>query len=188
MSDWHVIAVEGREGDLRAFVSGFLADRQADPTRVVFGDDVGLEHESLHARLRALLKGGHHAVLAPDELAGPLVDAVARGGGNLGLRVVDRHPVASASFALAAEVFSRDVATDIRAALGNLPAGVHFTQHSEQEEEHREEHRGVDLYAPVHRYAYRVRGTLVGPLAGILDVRRRLGDIEAVRLEPLQLA
>jgi hypothetical protein len=187
MSDWHVIVVEGRERDVRAFVSGFLADRRADATAVVFGDDVGLEHESLHERLRALLKGGHHAVLAPDDLAGPLVDAFARGGGTLGLRVVDRHPVASASFAFAAEVFSRDVATDIRAVNRGLPAGVHFTQHSEQEEEHAETH-GVDLYAPVHRYAYRVHGTIAGPLAGILDIRRRLGDIEAVGIEPLHLA
>jgi hypothetical protein len=187
MSDWHVIVVEGHERDLRAFVTGFLADRPAEGTMVVLGDDVGLEHESVHERLRALLKGGHHAVLVPHDVAAPLIEALWHVGSGVGLRVADRHPVADASFAVAAEVFSREVATDLRAVLGDLPAGVHFTQHSEHEEDHAEE-QGVDLYAPVHRYAYRMRGTIAGPLAAILAVRRRLGDIEAARIEPLRLA
>ena len=92
MGNWHVIVVEGSERDLRAFVSGFLADRGADPTRVVFGDDVGLESESLHERLRALLRGGHHALIVPDDLATALGDALVRGGTALGLRIADRHP------------------------------------------------------------------------------------------------
>jgi hypothetical protein len=187
MADWHVIAIEGRERDLRAFVSGFLADRGADPARVVFGDDVGLEHESLHERLRALLRGGHHALLVADDLATALGDALVRGGTALGLRIADRHPIATASFAVAADVYARDVATQIRAVVRALPAGVHLTQHSEHEEEHAE-NRGVELYAPAHHYAYRVRGTLAGPVDGVLAVRRQLGDIEAVRLEPLHLA
>ena len=35
---------------------------------------------------------------------------------------------------------------------------------------------------------YRVNGTLAGPVDGIVSVRRRLGEIEAVRLGPLHLA
>src|SRR6185503_15594362 len=103
MNEWQVIVIEGRERDVRAFVAGFLADRTADPTQVVFGDDVGLEPEPLGARLRGLLRGGHHAVLAPSEPASALADAIAGGGDALGLRVADRHPVAGATFALDAE-------------------------------------------------------------------------------------
>jgi hypothetical protein len=69
MGNWHVIAVEGPERELRAFVSGFLADRKADPSSVVLGDDVGLETGSPGDRMRALLHGGHHALLVPDALA-----------------------------------------------------------------------------------------------------------------------
>jgi hypothetical protein len=185
MGNWHVIVVEGRERDLRGFVSGFLADRGADPTRVVFGDDVGLEQESLHERLRALLHGGHHALIVPDDLAAPLADALARGGTGLGLRIADRHPVATASFGFAAEVYARDVSAQIRAVLGALPAGVHLTRHTEHEEEHAES-KGVELYAPTHHYVHRVSGTLAGPFGEVLAVRRRLADIEAVRLEPLR--
>jgi len=187
MADWYMIVIEGSERDLRAFVSGFLADRGADPARVAFVDDVGLERESLHERLRALLHGGHHALIVPDDLATALIQAFERGGEAHGLRVAHRHPVATATFGFAAEVFARDVSTAIRTVVGALPAGVHATQHSEHEEEHAES-KGVELYAPAHHYAYRVRGVLTGPVEGALNVRRRLADIEAVRLEPLRLA
>ena len=122
----------------------------------------------------------------PHDLAAPLVEALGHVGSRVGLRVADRHPVADASFAFAASVFSRKVATDIRAVVRDLPPGVQVTQDSEDEEEHDEE-QGINLYAPVHRYAYRVRGTIGGPLGDILDIRRRLGEIEAVRIEPLHL-
>ena len=186
MSEWHAIVVEGGEREVRGFVAGFLADRQADPTNVVLGADVGLEHESLVERLRALLKGGHHALLVPHDLAAPLVEALWRVGADVGLRVADRHPIAGARFDLEAEVFSREVATAIRAALGDLPPGVHLEQHAEREEEHAE-HQGVELYAPVHEYTYGVKARVTGSLDGVLDVRRRLDAIEAVAVAALHL-
>jgi hypothetical protein len=187
MGNWHVIVVEGHERDLRAFVAGFLADRGADASRVVFGDDVELEHGSLHERLRALLRGGHHALLVTEDLAAPLGDALERDGSEVGLRVADRHPVNAASFGFAAQVYARDVSAEIRAALRALPPGVHLTQHSEHEEEHAES-KGVELYAPTHHYMYRVNGTVAGPVGEVLAVRRRLADIEAVKLDPVHLA
>jgi hypothetical protein len=186
MSDWHAIVVEGGEGEIRGFVAGFLADRQADPASVVLGDDVGLEHESLVERLRALVKGGHHALLVPHDLAAPLVEALWRVGGDVGLRVADRHPIAGAHFDCEAEVYARDVSSAIRAALAGLPDGVHFERHAEHEEAH-DGHTGVELYAPVHDYTYRVKARVAGPLAGVLAVRRRLEAIEAVTLSSLHL-
>ena len=186
MSDWHAIVVEGGEREVRSFVAGFLADRQMDPAAVILGDDVGLEPESLVERLRALLRGGHHALLVPHDLAAPLIEALSRVGGNVGLRVADRNPIADAVFDLEAEVFSREVSAAIRAALQGLPQGVRFEQHAEQEEA-RADHKGVELYAPVHDYTYRVKARVAGPLGGVLDVRRRLGAIEAVVLSPLRL-
>ncbi len=187
MNEWHVIVVEGHARELRAFVSGFVTDRGLDPAIVVFGDDVGLEPESLVARLRTLVRGGHHAILLPADQADSLGESLGRGGAALGLRVTDRHPVARASFAFAAEAFSREVSAAVRAVCRTLPAGVHFEAHAESEEA-RAENAGVELYTPVHHYAYRVRATAAGPLGGILDVRRRLGEIEAVVVEPLRLA
>jgi len=184
MSDWHVIAVDGPERELRAFVSGYLADRKVEPSAAVLGDDVGLEEGSLGDRMRALLHGGHHAVLVPDELATALGDALAQGGPAVGLRVAERRSVSRASFDVHAEVYSRDVAAQLRAALRGAP----MSQHSESEEAHTEDKGGVELYAPVHAYAYRVRATVNGPVGDVLAVRRRLADVEAAEIEPLHLA
>ena len=183
MGNWHVIVVDGPERELRAFVSGFLADRTADPTAVVLGDDVGLEKGSLGDRMRALLHGGHHAVLVPDELASALGDALAQGGPAVGLQVAERRPVSRASLDVQAEVYSRDVSAQLRAALRGAP----MSQHSESEEEHAE-NKGVELYAPVHSYTYRVRATVNGPVGDVLAVRRRLADVEAAEIEPLHFA
>jgi hypothetical protein len=164
-------------------VSGFLADRKAEPSAVVLGDDVGLEKGSLGDRMRGLLHGGHHAVLVPDELATALGDALAQGGSGVGLRVAERRPVTRASFGVHAEVYAREVATQLRAALRGAP----MSQHSESEEAHAED-KGIELYAPVHSYAYRMRATVDGPVGDVLAVRRRLADIEAAEIEPLHLA
>jgi hypothetical protein len=184
MANWHVIAVDGSERELRAFVSGLLAARNADPSAIVFGDDVGLEGGSLGDRMRGLLHGGHHATLAPDPLADALADALAQGGAALGLRVTDRRPVTRATFEMHAEVYSRDVSAQLRAALRGAP----MSQHSESEQAHAEDKGGVDLYAPVHTYTYRVRATVNGPVGEVLAVRRRLADVEAAQIEPLHLA
>lgn len=184
MNEWHIVVVEGHERELRAFVSGFVADRGLDAKAIVLGDDVGLARESLVERLRVLVRGGHHAVLVPASLADPLTDAISRA---VGLRAIDRHPIASATFRFSAEAFSRDVSTTIRSICRTLPAGVHFAEHAESESSS-SSHTGVELYAPVHAYAYRVKGELAGSPAGVLDVRRKLGDVEVVRLEPLHLA
>ena len=186
MSEWHAIVVEGGEAQVRGFVAGFLAERKVDPASVVLGNDVGLAPESLVERLRALLKGGHHALLVPHDLAAPMVEALWRVGADVGLRVADRHPIAGARFDLHAEVFSREVSTAIRAALHDLPDGVHFEQHTEHETEH-VEHKGVELYAPVHDYTYGVKARVAGPLKGVLEVRRRLEAIEAVTVAALNL-
>ena len=186
MSEWHAIVVEGGEREVRGFVVGFLADRQVDPASAVLGDDVGLERESLVEQLRALMKGGHHAILVPHDLAAPLIEALWRVGADVGLRVADRHPIAGARFDVQAEVYSREVSAALRAALRALPDGVHFEQHAEHEEEHAE-HKGVELYASVHDYTYGVKARVAGPLAGVLEVRRRLGAIEAATLSSLHL-
>ena len=183
MGNWHVIAVDGSERELRAFVSGFLADRSAAPSAVVLGDDVGLDHGSLGERMRALLHGGHRALLVPDDLATGLGDALAQRGPDVGLRVTERRPVSTASFDVHAEVYARDVSAQIRAALQGAP----MSHHSENEAAHAED-KGVELYTPVHSYTYRVRATVNGPLDDVLAVRRRLADIEAAQLEPLHLA
>ena len=184
MSSWQAVVVEGQERTLRAFVAGFTGDRGVDPASVMLGDDVGLEVGSIGEWLLELVGQGHHVVLAPEALGAALADAIAQTGKEVGLRVERVHGIESASFAVHVETFSREVSAEVRGALEPLPAGVRLDNRQEQEESTGEPHR-VELYAPVHGYSYRMSGRVTGPVGGVLEVRRRLGEIEAASLEPL---
>jgi hypothetical protein len=186
MSSWQAVVVEGQEHNLRAFVAGVIGDRGVDPASVVLGDDVGLEVGSIGEWLLELVGQGHHVVLAPEALGAALANAIAQTGKDVGLRVERMHGIESACFVVRVETFSREVSAAVRYALDALPAGVRLENRQEQEKSTGEPH-GVELYAPVHEYAYRVSGRVTGPVAGVLDVRRRLGEIEAASLESLHV-
>jgi hypothetical protein len=186
MSTWQAIVIEGQERNLRAFIAGFTGDRGVDPASVILGDDVGLEVGSIGEWLLELVGQGHHVVLAPEQLGVALVDAIERTGQKVGLRVERSHDIETASFGVRVETFSREVSASVRAVLDALPAGVRMDNRQEQEKSTGEPHE-VELYAPVHEYTYRVSGHVTGPIAGVLAVRRRLGEIEAASLESLHI-
>src|SRR5579871_1925431 len=184
MDDWHELVIEGpthgAEQAVRAFVAGFVAGRGGDGEHVVVGGDLPLAHATVGERLRALVAGGSHCVVfVTGALLRPLAQGLAQRSASLGLRIEHARPVRSARFAFAAETFSREVAADVRAALARLPEGVRIERRTEAEEEHPEV-EGVELYAPVHRYSYRVAGDVVGPLPGVLAVHRALEAIDVV--------
>jgi len=186
MSTWTAVVVDGRERDLRAFIAGFTGDRGVDPASVVLGDDVGLEAGTIGEWLLELIGTGHHVVLAPAVLADALAEAIEQRGDEVGLRVERSHPVEGVTFAFRVETFSREVAAAVRAALGAVP-GVRVEDRQEREQVTPEGGRGVELYAPLHDYAYTLSGRVTGPVAAVLDVRRRLAEIESASLEALHV-
>ena len=183
---WKAIVLDGRACDLRAFIAGFTSDRGVDPDTVVLGDDVGLDGASLGEWLLDLIGKGHHVVLAADPLADALVGAIRQCGDGIGLRVERSHPVAGASFVVRVETFSREVSSAVRGALDALPPGVRVEDRQESEQSTAEGH-GVELYAPIHDYTYTLWARVSGPIAGVLEVRCRLSEIEAATLEPLHV-
>jgi hypothetical protein len=76
------------------------------------------------------------------------------------------------------------VAASVRAALHALPADVRVEERQESEQSTGDGH-GVELYAPLHDYTYALSGRVTGPVGGVLEVRRRLAEIEAAVLESL---
>ena len=187
MGEWHTILIDGDERAMRGFVSGFVGDRGIDPTHVLLAEDVGVYPESLGERLLQLVTGGrHHLVLVVEEHSAALARALEQAGAAAGLRLTERHRVVAARFTFAIEAFSREVAERVRGALRPLPDGVTFETHDEQEEEHSDA-KGVELYAPEHAYAYRAHGRVRGGVDGVVALRRALAEIEAVRLEGLEL-
>lgn len=187
MSDWHAIVVDGGEKATRGFVSGFIGDRGVPATSVRLAEDVGVEPESLGKRIVELLTGGRHQiVLVVEGLATAFVEALERGGVAAHLKLAEHHRLAGAHFGFEVETFSRDVAKQVRAAIGSPPAGVVIADLDESAEQHPEE-KGIDLYMPGHEYTYRAHGRVTGGVDGVLEVRRKLQEIECVELASVHL-
>ena len=186
MSAWRAVVVDGKEGAVRSFVARFSADQGTSPGPVIVGDDIGLDAGSIGEWLLDLIGRGHHVLLAPAHVADRLEHAIAGAQDETGLRVERTHPVAGACFDVALETFSREVAQAVRGILDGLPAGVRVEDRREKEEASAEGH-GVELYAPMHDYRFTLSARVTGTIDGVVQVRSRLADIEAVSLEPLQL-
>jgi hypothetical protein len=187
VSDWHELVIEGSEKTVRAFVLGFVAGR-GGTERVVFGDDVELHEESRAARLWELLRAGSHsAVFVPETIAQPLAQAIDRHAAETGLRVHEHQVVDAAWFEFRIEIFARDIAQETRAALNALRAhGVTIEDLSENEENHPEA-AGVELYAPLHRYAYRASGRISGSISGVLRAWHEMRGRDFVEVGPLHV-
>jgi len=188
VTPWNEVAVHGREDVVRAFVAGFLAARGEREGSVLFGSELDLEPESLGERVRELFVAGAHAILlAPQPLADALAAALVEGGPAVGVRLEHRREVRAAGVTFRAEMFSRTQADGLRHALRTaVPEDTRVENLKESEDVHPEA-RGVDLYAPVHDYIYRASGRIAGAFPGVLEMRRRLGDMEFVDVGRLHL-
>ena len=186
MPDWHELVIDGPEPTMRGLVAGFAAGR-GERVPHLFGSDLGLEPESLGERLKALFLGGsHHVVFVPAAVASALVDALAKEGGALRLALERQRVVESASFSIRAEIFSPELAAEIRRLLQSLPSGIRADGLSENEEKHPEA-RGPEPFAPLHSYAYRVSGRIVGTFEGVIQIWGQLRRHDFVEISPLRV-
>ena len=181
MDPFEEFLIEGSEVTLRAFVLGFVAGRGAsEPGH--FGVDLDVDPDSFGERLKALFTAGsHHLYFAPSALAEPLAAALERHGKELSLRLERRRTVESASFTFRYEVYSREMAAEMkRAFMQSLPPGVRVEDFSERQEVHPEAH-GTELYAPLHAYIARGSGRIVGEFSSVIAVWKRCHDREFVK-------
>jgi hypothetical protein len=186
---WYEILVEGDAGAWE----GLLAKHEADSgQRAVRGAEVPLQPEPAGERLLAAPHAGsRHLAFVPGELASGLVAALApvpaRG---LGLRLARVREVTGGQFDFSVEAFSEPFAKQIRAALATPAPGVevHVTRDEEERDPAAGKPGAVELFAPVHCYAYRAWGTVTGPFPGVLDLHRRLHPMPFVYEEKLDLA
>jgi hypothetical protein len=187
MSVWIEITVVGAEKLLRAYLAGFLAGRGSHRA-VLLGDDLGIRPGTLADRVHGALGGATHLVLlAPEDLAVPLVAALRRDAGDLDLHLAGCARVMSATVAFTAQVYTRELAARVRSVLRDaLPPGVSLERFAETESVEPDA-RGPELYAPAHEYTCHTDGEAAGTLEGVLEMRRRTLELELVTVEPIAL-
>ncbi len=204
---WYEIAVEGEAGAWERL----LAELEAGAgQRAVRGPEVALMPEppepagerrddpaGSRARHLAFVPGelarGLVAALAPPTALAPpagLAPAAGAPASNPGLRLARVREVTGGRFDFSVEAFSEPAAKQIRAVLGAPAPGVEVrvTRDEEERDPGAGKTGAVELYAPVHCYAYRAWGTVTGPFPGILELHRRLHPLPFVYEEKLELA
>jgi hypothetical protein len=208
---WYEIVVEGDAGAWERL----LAEQEAGTgQRAVRGPEVSLRPEPARERLHDPVDSqvdsrARHLAFVPGELARGLVAALAppamlappaapapasppagAPANHLGLRLARVREVTGGHFEFSVEAFSEPAAKQIRAVLGAPAPGVevHLTRDEEERDPEAGKPGAVELYAPVHCYAYRAWGTVTGPFPGVQDLHRRLHPLPFVYEERLELA
>lgn len=182
MSAWYELLIEGSEEALQSF----LEDREAEGCKAVRGSELSLKEESLTDRILGFLGARpHHLVFAPAKDAQTLVRGL---GKRPGLRLEHLREVEDASFSFETEAFSRPKAEEIRNALHrDIPPGISLVDIRESGEADPEA-KGVELYAPAHDYIYRASGSFHGALPGILEMHRRLEEMDFCKPGAIEIA
>lgn len=176
MSRWYELSIEGSEEALGEFLAG---QRAVEDGLAVLGSELRLASESLSERILDVLGAkAHHLLFSPGDHARMLVEALAA---RSDLRLERLREVEGGSFPFEAKAYARDVARTIKSALHDaMPPGISL-EDLQESETLEPEAKGVELYAPVHDYVYRASGTVRGSLPGVLEMHRRLREMEFCR-------
>jgi hypothetical protein len=174
---WYELLIEASEDALEALL-------KEHPGQAIRGSELRLSSESFTDRVREFLHAqAHHAVFAPEPYARELAHVIREWPG---VRLEGVREVIEGRFGFKAEAYNRDVAAKIHDALNaDLPAGIACVD-LEKQEQHPDA-KGIEMFSPAHDYVYKARGAIVGTPPGILEMNRRLGRLDFVHEEPLEL-
>ncbi len=181
---WVEVVLRGSRRRARGFVEGYLAGSGVRDA-VLDAEEEGFERETLRERLSGVLHPSARVMhlLVP----APAVEAVreaARAAEARGIpaAVVETREIARATLEFSFSAFSREHGRRLLSLLDGLPEGVRLLRDRPFEERIDPGALGVEAYAPAHEYEIRGEGTIEGDLEGVLAVRRRLRDEDAIRL------
>jgi hypothetical protein len=182
MSAWYELLIEGSEEALQSFLD---EHQGAKDWQAVRGSKLPLKEESLTQRVLGFLGARtHHLVFAPAGSARVLVRGLRK---HPDLRLEHLREVEDAGFSFETEAFSRPKAEEIHNALHrDIPPGISLLDIRESDKVDPEA-KGVELYAPVHDYVYRASGSFHGGLPGILEMHRRLEEMDFCKPGTIEL-
>lgn len=174
---WYELLIDGSEDALGSLL-------EEHPGEAIRGSELRLASESFTDRVLEFLHARtHHVVFASADHARELARTIREHGI---LRLESFREVVEGRFGFTAEAYNPEIGAKIHDALNSdLPAGIMCVD-LEKEQRHPEA-KGVEMFAPVHDYVYKSRGTIVGTPPGILEMNRRLHRLDFVHEEPLEL-
>lgn len=183
------LVVAGPNDAIRAFVSGYLAGESLPDDSVIFGEDHGIQAESLIARIAGLvrLRECQESLLADETLATALAAKIKEVGKPLQLAVQSRQVVDAATMAFCYDAYNRELGDKLQQIVAELATRLALSEDYKPQIEIDVAASGSELYSPAHAVEIHASGRFSGPVLEIIAARTRLASEEMVILEPIQL-
>jgi hypothetical protein len=175
---YYGIIVKGDDKLLKGFVRGFEVGSSRTGGLWICDDhpiDKKISRAVRHFR------GDYTRVICTAKARRGLLAAIGKAA-DLQFELVWEGKVTRSYFKFEFETFNRDEASKIKKLLASAPTGVRLVGY-EPRETVDEEARGVELYAPVHDYKFRGKGTAEGAIEKLLAFRKALAADEFFELE-----
>lgn len=182
------VTLEGSVELMKGFVAGFLEGRGVAGD-VFFGDDYHIDGESPAGLLLRLtgIRGKTCTVIVGAGLHNLLAAALEKRKRVVPLKIMSVREIVDAAFEVAFRTYSREVGTELKGLLENLPEGVGRDTAFKMQEVFVPEGKGVDAYAPLHEYELDGKGRISGSVKGVFELYHRLERFEVAELGDMEL-
>lgn len=181
------VVFHGKPKVVRALVSGLMigAGRQED---VYYSFLDGVHHEGKAEHLAGLvgLRGSDCHLVVEAGTAAWLKGLARVIANETGLAIASNRRIRGASMEIEYHAFAQRYEDEIRAVLGDLPAGVRLAGFR-RESRIDPGAKGIEAYSPLHEFEAKGRGTLTGPVDALIGLRRRLAAYPLVKAGDIEL-
>jgi hypothetical protein len=192
MPEYVKLVFEGEPDVARGFILGWACGqsfslRELDRNVLVPGRwDIRVE-STLDSLVEAIRPGAAAVLIVETATADRVLEALPPVQGRLPLHLRARAAIRAAYFEFKYEIFDRKEAASVRAIFESLPDGADLSDDYSPEERSDPSASGAEMYAPVHAYVCRAKGTVGGNLWSVLQVHERCKQYERIQIGKVRL-
>jgi hypothetical protein len=162
-----------------ALVKGFLVGYRfgtGKEFKYFFHRKSGIRRDTLSELVKEVLELDNHVhVCIEQDAVDGFRAAVGKASPVLGLALKAERSIQGAHFDFSFKINNRQVADDVKKALGSLPAAVEIRDYKPVEKEDKTVRDGGTAgYAPLHEYTFGGQGVVAGDFDGVMEVFLRL--------------
>lgn len=163
------IVIEGPFMLVKGFLLGFLSGKSAD-NPYFFHRKSGIKRETLKEFLKELFELDNYVHLClRSDLVKEFEKATTYYTKTTGMKIQSVKPIKSASFTFAYEFYNESMASDAKEMMSSIPEDIQIENYQPFEMKDASG-IGLEAYAPLHEFASRAKGTVLGSFASVIDV------------------
>ncbi|MDH3216013.1 MAG: hypothetical protein OEN01_06935 [Candidatus Krumholzibacteria bacterium] len=180
--NYYEVVVKGDDNLLKGFLSGFKAAKRIK-SGLIFAADHPID---THHLKEILTFQRDHVHLAASERYHAALLAAIKAAAEIDIEIVSDKRISKAYFDFKFSTFNRDVASKLKRRLARLPVGLELADF-EPKETIEPSGKGVELYSPLHDYAFEGKGRVQGDLEKLLLFHRKCEEHVFIETSDIEL-